>query len=740
MIMEKLEALPFVREAMSYGTFCKKYIRYREDLQSETSKLLLETLDAEQAYREFIQENAKFPELMRQLELETVQAEREAGSPDTPELDFSKLDNEEALEKDRIKKKYHEQKELLSKEKETAESTREMNNAFQNELFKMRVFYNRLKPYKDKAEERIRILKCTFPKMAAEIDRMLSEPLEELTEKDYRFEKELDHIQKSGNASEPVSYLEMLDYIIRPSLYPFEFFSEKDFAFARSGMALLMLAGVIGGFTLSPFLIPLSCVIAFIVPIVLAKKNNSMLTKEFDAAEVELWHTVLSFKEEDIERFARRNVGLPSISADDFREQCEEQLEKMSEKLDRAVENEKWLKSMIDADEENTDILKQLTDAQKKCSELSAEINSYRLGAQDMEFRLRRIEGAGKGSLEERMQNLERSEQLELERLKEDYRSKRETETNTARLEKERQANEKLEELKQKRESLLKEKADTDNMARLSRNHSKQLRAEYERMAAMLKRFDDPVFWNSNFELWKKNSGTKAKTGASKYFVPDFCYVIGPLGPYKLEHDCRPCVLIYDSDSYEDSQWLLGSTLKAIQSGISISTNPALVQFALVCDFPESAPRLQGSVKAYGNRRLEQLERQISDMLKKLQYNSGSYGQTVRDFNINFSKEMSGTLSIETTFSLMLKTMFVFVLPPKDMKSRPMDNDMLWEKLHGDCFSYGFVPLFFIPKNKWENKSGSDSSGFAKAVDELHNIAKNRVFNIQINTAPVKIF
>ncbi len=727
--MEKHDALSFVKEKMGYGSFCRSYMRAREKLQEETSKLLSETLKAEQDYRECMREIETFPDLMTQLELETANTENEASGSEIPEVDYSALDEEEAVRKESLRKTYAERRKRAVRESEAEKSARQTNYAFQNELFKMRAFYNRLKPYKEKALERISVLKETFPSKASAIDRIVSSPLTELTKDDLMFEKELERIQKSGNASKPVKYLEMLDYIIRPSLYTMGFFSEKEFAAARSGMAAVMIAGVAAGFKVSPLIIPLSCIIAFIVPVVMTNINNAKLTREFDVKEVNLLHTVLCFEEADIERFARQKEGLPSVSADDFKKQYESQIEIMTEKLNRAQENEEWLKSMIDAAEEkNPDIMKQLGEAQKKCSELSKEINAYKSVAQNMEMRLRQIEGTGFEPLEERMKKLDRDEKLELERITEEYAEKRENQKHAVVRRKTDEAEKKLAELKKKRESLENEKQKNDKMFALLGSRASQLRSGYEKSDAMLRQFEDPAFWNKNLELWKENSRDAMRSDVKEYFVGDSCYIIGPLGPFLLEHRCRPCVLLY-----EDSGKPLWNTISTIRTGIVLGAMPGLAEFAIVDENPND---LQPEhIEFYGKGQLDLLDKRTDERIRKLQSNAGSYGQTVKDFNRNFSREIlkSGAMSGDTMMGLLLKTQFVFIVPPEDNGSRPMDNERLWEKIHGNCCDYGFVPFFLIPESRWEKALNPHGSDFSKAMDELRDIAENRIFRIKLN-------
>lgn len=245
--------------------------------------------------------------------------------------------------------------------------------------------------------------------------------------------------------------------------------------------------------------------------------------------------------------------------------------------------------------------------------------------------------------------------------------------------------------------------------------------------------------WQSNCMAWQKASAPRFGQPADVYAVRDHAYIMGPDGPYRMDHGCHPCVLLYDSPAEDSAEsrpaYYLAKTVRALKFGLRLCNSEGLVDFALVDEYGSGGEIGRDMTRCYNSQTLGELNRLLDQWKQEL--SRESMGRTVSEFNQAYARyllenQIGG--SPEDLQRQLRKTLFVFVMP-RMTEGRPMNSTELWQKLREDCGDFGFVLLLFIPQRDWDAAlDGSLKGAFADAVKtELNSLSHIRKIHIPLN-------
>ncbi|WP_297871493.1 hypothetical protein [uncultured Oscillibacter sp.] len=278
-----------------------------------------------------------------------------------------------------------------------------------------------------------------------------------------------------------------------------------------------------------------------------------------------------------------------------------------------------------------------------------------------------------------------------------------------------------------------------DQLAPL-REESRSAARQAEERRALAGALCTAEVWQENCAAWFQASQELLSRPPESFAIRSAAYVMGPSGPYRLEHGCHPCVLLYDAPGEgQESRpsYYLEKTVKAIMFGLRYSSAPGLVEFAVVDEYGNGGRAGEAAGKCYGSPDLEELNRLVDRWIQELRQETK--GHTVSAFNqaqAQYLLENRIVSGPEEVVGQMRKTLFVFVMPQMTARDRPLNHPDLWRKLRDDCGDFGFVPLLLIPKGDWESALSDKRGGtaFAAAVrDELNSLTHIQKIEIPLN-------
>ena len=380
---------------------------------------------------------------------------------------------------------------------------------------------------------------------------------------------------------------------------------------------------------------------------------------------------------------------------------------------------------------------------QLKIQILSQEIVEYQEKSEALTLRLEQLEQVtddNTSSLQTRINALHTQQQQELDSLKAVFSAKREqleashsekirrqSESLEAKI---RRAEKELHDLQQKQQTVEENHRDAEHILHGAKKDAENANTRYRQKQAQLQRLNSPEVWEAHTSHWRSVSAKDAFSDVTSFAIANSSYVMGPDGPYLLQHNNRPCVLLYEDNREEyrglTPSELLKNTIGAICAGLQLSNLPGLTEFAVVNEYSDDSS-LPSFIQCYGKSTTEELNRRVDSMRADLQRET-QFGNTVNTFNTQYAKQMqeNGITNQKELLRLMKKALYVFVLPTPGGEQRPLNHDRLWEKIRGNCYDYGFVPIFLIPKDRWNAVQDDNSSlknGFLSAVQQLQDRA-----------------
>ena len=813
--------LPGVDAPQSLESFCQSYLSYRAETQALARQLEQDAQKKRRALEAAQQSEKNIPAEIQRLKAELRQVEagqKKLASQRSALLSGESEDvfsAEEDAGRSRIQADYDAKLQSLDAERRELELSSEQSADFMETLRTYQELVQAVEPYRELAQNNTNVICQCFPTQAQKITTWMCLPVD-MVEEDLLSRIPEQRDRDHAVIYRPVKAMKLLDYLIAPRSCHVSFWTQGELLVWRTVLLVLLAAGVIAGFLVSPWIIPACTVLALAAVAVLARRGNRRIDAMVPWDELRLCRFILNYSLQDAERLARQRHGLPVQNSQEYAAAYQEKANALHLRRDE-------LRALVSRERGALD------QAHQRCAALESETAELQAKAARQNSRLghamqKRKNGLAltdnesmlisayeedmlglEGRTAQARENLQTSqdrlrqfetelEQLssEIRRLEDDYQrthrqlSHIETvqgdtgaqlDIRQAELLRERdQALEQLQaEYSLRRSRWLEEKRRNDNdaladfarktqageetLAELARQiqaleqEGKQdrllpLREESrtagERAAqqrALADSLYDPAVWQENCSAWFQASQALLNQPGDHYAIKEYAYVMGPGEPYRLEHRCRPCVLLYDMPGTDGQEsrptYYLEKTVKAIMFGLRNSNAPGLVDFAVVDEYGNGGKVGESVDRCYSSQNLNQLNQLLDQWIQELRQETK--GHTVSAFNQAQARYLLDNQIVngpQEVQAQLRKTLFVFVLPQITPRDRPLNNPELWRKLRDNCGDFGFVPLLLIPKRDWDAALSDTRGGtaFDTAVrDELNPLSHVQKIEIPMN-------